>query len=101
VQNCEYRVYEPYCSYTVDEWVATDVLQLDGSDMDPQWPSFTFSDEQREGQRSENYQVVFSAGGERYIYATSDPREYAQFTRGSEWLLEVNAFGAVTGMKPK
>jgi len=101
VQNCEYRIYEPYCSYIVDEWVVADVLQLDGSDMNPEWPSFTFSGEQREGQRSENYQVIFSAGGERYVYTTGNAREYAQFTRGSEWLLEVNAFGAVTGLQPK
>jgi membrane protease subunit (stomatin/prohibitin family) len=101
VQNCEYRVYEPYCSYIVDEWVLADVLRQDGSDMNPRWPNFTFSGELREGQRSENYQVVFSAGGERYVYTTSNPQEYAQFARGSEWMLEVNAFGAVTSVQPK
>ena len=101
VQNCEYRIYEPYCSYTVKDWVVANVLQVNGSDVNPQWPAFTFSNEQRQGQRSENYQVVFSAGGESYVYATSSPREYSQFTPGSEWLLEVNAFGAVTGLQPK
>ena len=101
VQNCEYRIYEPYCSYTMNEWVVTDVLQLQGSDLDPQWPAFTFSNEQREGQRSESYQVIFSAGDESYTYTTSNPQEYSQFTPGSQWLLEANGFGAVTSLQPK
>jgi hypothetical protein len=31
VQDCEYRIYEDYCAYIVDEWVVTDVLRLDGA----------------------------------------------------------------------
>jgi membrane protease subunit (stomatin/prohibitin family) len=101
VQDCEYRIYESYCTYTVDEWVVTGVLRLDGNDLDPQWPAFGYSNEQREGRRSENYQVIFSAGNERYTYTMSDPQEYSQFTPGSQWLLEVNGFGAVTSLQPK
>ncbi len=101
VQNCEYRIYESFCSYTLNEWVVADVLRLDGSDLNPQWPAFTFSNEQREGRKSESYQIVFRAGGERYVYTTSDPQDYSRFTQGSQWLLEVNAFGAVTGLQPK
>ena len=101
VQNCEYRIFEPYCSYTVNEWVVADVLQLQGSDLNPQWPVFASSSQQREGQRSEGYQVTFSAGGESYSYTTSNPQEYSRFSLGSQWLLEVNGFGAVTGLQPK
>jgi hypothetical protein len=101
VQDCEYRIYEDYCAYIVDEWVVTDVLRLDGNDLSPQWPAFSFSNEQREGQRSESYQVIFTVGSESYTYTVSDPQEFSQFTPGSQWLLEVNGFGGVTGLQPR
>ena len=101
VQDCQYRIYEPYCTYTADDWVVIDTLRLQGDDMNPQWPAYSFSGAQREGQTAESYQVVFSTATESYTYTTSDPQDFAQFTPGSQWVLEVNGFGAVTGLQAK
>jgi predicted nucleic acid-binding Zn ribbon protein len=96
VQDCEYKIYEQWCTYTQPEWVVIDTLTSQGSDLNPLWPALSLGAEQRQGERYESYRVSFSGAGDSYTYTTSDPAEFAQFSPGSEWQLEVNAFGSVT-----
>jgi len=100
VQDCEYLLYDDRCSYTVLDWAAVGVETLNGADLNPAWPVVFLEEEQLEGERKETYKVTFSADGERYSYTLSDPYEFAQFERGSDWVLSVNAFKAVVDVAP-
>ncbi len=101
VQDCEYRIYDDYCTYTQMEWVVVDTASLQGSDLNPVWPAIVLSAGQREGERRQSYTVVFRSEGETYTYRLSDPQEFSGFTPGSEWILDVNAFGAVTDVRER
>ncbi len=101
VQDCEYRIYDDWCSYTQLDWVVVETPWLQGADLNPQWPVISLSQDQREGNRSEEYQVVFQSEDETYTYSVDSAGEFAQFTPGSQWVLVVNTFGSVTGVQGK
>jgi hypothetical protein len=100
VQDCEYRVYDSYCEYTVVEWTVVDTAAVQGSDVNPDWPALTLRSGQREGDRSESYQVTFQAGSNIYHYTVSAD-EFPQFSPGSQWLITVNGLGKITDIQPK
>ncbi len=101
VQDCEYQVYDDYCSYTVMDWVETDTAVASGHDFNPQWPEPALEADQRLGEsRRESFSVVFAADGETYTYAPDTLEEFRQFSPGSRWNLEVNTFGVVVDVQP-
>jgi ribosomal protein L40E len=96
VQDCEYQVYDQYCSYTVEEWRQVDTATLSGNDLSPVWPEPQLSSEQRLGdQTTETYTVLFAAGDQTFTYQTSDLELFQQLQTGSEWQLELNGFGDI------
>ena len=100
VQDCEYRVYDDWCVYTVTDWQVFDVVTLSGSDLNPRWPEVNLIGNQKLGDREETYEVSFSTDGDDYTYTTSNENEFTQFTIGSSWILEVNTFGSVVSTTP-
>lgn len=94
VQDCEYRVYDEWCSYTASEWRKVDTLTAEGTDLDPRWPDANLSSQQREGGHRETYRVVFADGSKTYSY-TCDADEYGRFEIGSRWKLKRNVLGGV------
>lgn len=100
VQDCEYEVYDSYCSYTMLEWEVVDTLTLQGNDLNPEWPYVSVTDYQQEGEREESYKVVFVDDGETYTYTFSNAALFDQFVPGSVWTLKVNSFGGVRGVEP-
>jgi hypothetical protein len=100
VQDCEYRVYDSYCEYQVLQWTVVSQPSAQDDDLQPYWPELSLQSDQREGNRAEKYFVIFLADGKQYTYETSDPDEFSQFTPGSEWSLQVNAFGGVSRIEP-
>lgn len=102
VQDCEYQVYESWCTYTTEEWTVVDTLTASGSGINPNWPGVQLAAGQREGEREEYYVITFSAeeDGRTYQYETTSLEEYLQFAPGSRWELQVNSFGSVTGIQP-
>lgn len=101
VQDCEYKIYDEWCNYTQQEWNTVDEAVARGDDLAPQWPTFSLQAGQREGQRQENYVVLFDVDGKNYRYTTNDPQEFLAFTPGSQWTLKVNALGGVQSASPK
>lgn len=99
VQDCEYEVYFDWCEYTVQEWVEVDRVELEGSDLDPQWPGLNLAGDQREGTRTEAYSVVFATDEGDYTYTADDAADFLRFSMGSEWLLEVNALGSLVSVQ--
>jgi predicted nucleic acid-binding Zn ribbon protein len=100
VQDCEYQVYDDYCTYTVLDWTVFKEETLTGSDLNPRWPEVNLQADQKEGEREENYEVVFHSDGKSYEYTLTDASEFSQFTMGSQWILNVNALDAVISVEP-
>ncbi len=101
VQDCEYRVYDDWCTYTQLEWVVVDTKSLRGDDTNPVWPQLQLEAEQRQGDSDQSYTVVFLSDGETYTYQPASPEEFSRFVPGSEWTLEVNTFGAITDIQER
>ncbi len=97
VQDCEYQVYDDFCTFTVEEWQVVDQAQLTGNDRNPNWPELRLASGQREGPRSAEYTIVFRTDGDTYRYRATE-QEFNQAEIGSEWILQINTFGQVTGI---
>ena len=100
VQDCEYKVYADWCEYTREEWQEVDDASASGHDLNPYWPQVNLASGQREGERSEKYDVNFDTEGKSYTY---HPRadEFSSFDIGSKWVLCVNALGGITSVEPR
>ena len=100
VQDCEYQVYDDLCTYTELQWQDFDLVSLTGNDFDPEWPNPALAQDQRFGQSTESYEVVFNADGRTYTYHPDSFDEYVQFEDGDRWILEVNALNNVRSVTP-
>jgi ribosomal protein L40E len=101
VQDCEYKIYDDWCNYTQQEWNTVDEAVASGDNLAPQWPAFYLHAGQREGERQENYVVLFDVNGKNYRYTTNDPQEFLAFSPGSQWTLKINALGGVQSASQK
>ncbi len=100
VQDCSYEVYDNYCEYTVKDWAVSNQLSVTGSDLQPYWPDVSLGSNEREGQRNASYVVYFLTDGGMVAYETNDEQLFLQFTPGSQWTLEIGAFGNVVSVQP-
>ena len=100
VQDCVYEVKDRWCSYTQPEWVVIDAVVAQGGDLQPKWPVLGLLADQREGGRSERYEVVFDADGKEYRYSIGTAEDFARFAVGSRWTLKVSGLGGVTDVQP-
>ena len=100
VQDCEYHVYDDYCSYSLIEWAAVDTVSLSGNDFTPDWPEPSVGAEERLGVRTETYLVYFDADNDNYTYSTDSFADWQQYEIGSVWSLQVNAIGGVMSVEP-
>lgn len=101
VQDCYYKVYEDYCSYDTMQWVVVNTLEEDGYGTNAIWPSTSLGTDQRFGDSTERYTITFSTSGEDYQFTTTDYDLFQQAVPGSDWVIEVNGFGDVTGINPE
>lgn len=99
VQDCQYEIYDDYCEYTVEEWHTGDSLVAEGSGTNAQWPAVILTSQQREGNRSENYVIRFSDGGDSYTYETDDYNLFRLAQPGSRWNITVNGFGSIVSLE--
>lgn len=100
VQDCEYQIYDDLCTYTELQWREFDLVSLTGDDFDPAWPNPALTQDQRIGESTETYEVVFNADGRTYTYHPHDLNDYLQFEDSSRWILEVNTFNNVRSVTP-
>ena len=101
VQDCEYRVYADWCEYTRKEWQEVDASIASGHDLNPYWPQVKLASGQREGERSERYNVNFDTEGKSYTYHPRDANEFSSFDVGSKWVLSVNKLGGLTSVESR
>ncbi len=100
VQECVYHVYEDYCTYSAWEWQAVDSVSLSGNDLfpiQPDEPNIYF--DQRLGETTETYTVVFDADGKSYTYTPDTVNEFKRYEIGSTWTLNVTAAGGVRSVE--
>ena len=100
VQDCAYRVYEPMCSYTLNEWTVVDTKRLIGENLNPAWPEVSVRSGQRQGPREEAFLVVFLSQGDEHSYEPQDAEEFSAFDVGSEWTIVLNGLGAIVSVEP-
>ncbi len=100
VQDCVYEVYGEWCDFTVLDWQAVDTLTASGNDLNPYWPSVSLTGDERQGQAEERFTVVFSTGDGQVEYQAPDAEEFAQFTIGSAWELEIDGLGNLRSIGP-
>jgi hypothetical protein len=101
VQDCEYQVYEDYCSYTIDTWSTVDTVELQGFGLQAEMPSSTIlMSNQRFGAEQAIYECIFEANGSSYSYQTDSWQQYQRCVQGSRWNLEVNSLGSVVSISP-
>jgi hypothetical protein len=100
VQDCQFEVLEPYCQYTVLAWQVVDQASRSGNDLAPVWPEPTLSGDQRLGDQSADFIVVFETDKGQYTYSVGSLQEFQQFTAGSEWTLNINALGQIVSVEP-
>ena len=101
VQDCEYQVYDSYCSYSVQEWQTIDTVTSSGDDLAAFWPQPSLTSGQRLGEsRNETYVILFQVEDELYKYQTSDAAIFEQAIPGSEWTLAINKLGKIQSIQP-
>lgn len=99
-QDCEYNVYEDYCSYEVLAWVVVDTVTYDGNDNDPYWTNPNLSAGQVQGDITEVYLVEFSGNDRTYDYHPTELYEFQQYLPGTAWELKLNLFGGIQSIAP-
>ncbi|NLF52156.1 MAG: zinc ribbon domain-containing protein [Leptolinea sp.] len=99
VQDCQYEIFDDYCEYTVEEWHTSESLREEGTGTNAMWPAVVLNSQQREGSRSENYELLFSTNGETYTYETSDYNLFRQAQPGSRWNIIINGFGSIVSLE--
>ena len=100
VQDCEYQVYDDYCSYTAHEWTRINDLVASGDGLDPAWPTSNLATDERLGDHQETYSVVLTGSERTYTYSPSTETEFLEFEIGGPWVLEVNGFGGIVSIEP-
>jgi len=100
VQDCEYEVYDTFCTYTLDEWQVVNVVVASGIDFSPVWPEPVLEDGQRVAEEwEESFTILFKSGDEIYRYTTTDINLFQSAQVGSEWTLNTNTFGSLVSIE--
>ncbi|MBP6471999.1 MAG: zinc ribbon domain-containing protein [Chloroflexi bacterium] len=99
VQDCEYEVYDDYCSYTAEEWQVIDTVRQQGNDLNPFWPEPQLAAGERAGAQDASYVITFRTDGDTYDYSTNET-QFMQAEIGSQWILKINTFNDVNAIEP-
>lgn len=100
VQDCQYEVLAPYCQYTVQEWRVVDQAVESGNNLSPVFAQPQLASNQRLGEESISYRVVFQTDQGPYEYPVASLEEFQQFQLGSRWVLTLNGFNQIVGLEP-
>lgn len=95
VQDCEYQVYDDYCSYTTLQLSVINTVASHGVGFSPDWPALNLTGDQQIGARNERYYCDLTDGEKNYTYTVQTLAQYQQCREGSKWNIEVNSFGSM------
>ncbi len=100
VQDCRYEVLEEFCEYTVQEWTVVDTVTQSDNSFNAFWPEPALGFDQRLGERTENYEVIFNTEQGRMTYSVNGFEDFRRYDIGTRWILDVNSFGGVVSARP-
>lgn len=100
VQDCVYEVYAEYCSYSITEWVVVDQAVLQGVDRFPRLAEPQLTADQRLGETTQEYSIVFSTDQGAFTYETTDANFFSQAEIGSQWNLTFSGAGRLISAEP-
>lgn len=89
-------VYQPLYTYEIDKWVVVRTEQANGADHAPYWPRADLAEDEREGEQTETYVIIFTdEDGKVYEWETS-LAEWQLYERGQGVSLKLNALGEIS-----
>jgi hypothetical protein len=86
--------------YNVDKWVADRTEEASGGDHSPFWPRANLGEDEREGQRSERYFVIFRDDDGREYEMELPLAQWQRYEVGQQVTLELDASGQVEQIAP-
>ncbi len=100
MQDCEYQVFAPKCSYQTMQWVLFDTAVTSGEGFSPIWPQPAPEPDRKLGERSERYMCDILVDNKQYSFAL-EPENYALCLPQSRWRVQVNGLGSVVEATPE
>jgi hypothetical protein len=92
-------VYDTLYTYDIDKWSVVRTERSAANHNEPFWPSLSLASDEREGARTEKYELVFvDEDGNRYPMELPY-EEWAAFESGREYTITVNGAGEVVGVE--
>ncbi len=85
--------------YEVDRWVPARTETATGNDHQAYWPELDLQENEREGERSESYRIVFRDDNGRRHEMTFPYQEWLTFESRGNYTLQVNGLGQMTGVE--
>jgi hypothetical protein len=90
------EIYQPYYTYEIDKWIVVRTVQEGGRDHSPFWPRADLSNGEREGERTEQYTIIFRDSEGDILRYTADLDEWEKFEKKQEVVLKLNALGGIS-----
>jgi hypothetical protein len=88
-------IYQPWYTYEIDKWVLDRTETASGTDHDAYWPEYTLAENERIGERVENYEVHFiDPEGEVYT-DTFKYEQWLTYDEQEKFTAEIDFFGDV------
>ena len=102
VQDCIYKVYDDYCTYTYLDWGVISVKTATGQDSNPRMPVINLGNNQKQGSENATYAVsLLDEKGNKYSYYPSTIDEYRTFSLEDVYHIEVNGIGNIVNLEKK
>lgn len=96
------KVYATWYTYDIWDWTEVDSETETGDDYEPTWPTIDVSDDNREGDKVEEYTITFEdTDGKKYEYTTDSYSEFEKYEEGSSWEIEIDKDSGDILEKPK
>ncbi|MDB9496795.1 zinc finger protein [Spirulina major CS-329] len=89
-------VYDTEYTYEIDRWVVNRTPTVSGLDQNPQWPLLELGAQEREGDRTATYTILFQGDNGRDYPVTLDLDTWSQFEPGDAQPLKVTRFGGAS-----
>jgi hypothetical protein len=86
-------VYQTKYSYEIEKWVVDRTEERSGTDHQAHWPTIRLGDNEREGQRTEEYRVPFVDEESKQYEMTFTEGEWLAIERGGRYRLKVSRLG--------
>ncbi|MBI2264268.1 MAG: zinc ribbon domain-containing protein [Armatimonadetes bacterium] len=89
-------VHKTKYTYLVDRWQEARKEREFGNDQSARWPAIDLRRGEREGKRSEKYQVLLAnAKGKTFTYEPASEGEWKTFSSGGHYKAKLDAFGKI------